>query len=216
MIVAAALAVIAGTVLGVVLYQNSKGPTGNYTLSGSAKGKGLNFFVPAQLQVEQDSSNNVKFFGEYYPGSQNTKTTLAVATATLANSANTASQISNALKSPASSSFFQFSSLQGTLMRNLAASGPLELNLSDVAANQMTIQSIKPFKNKHIKSNAWRLNFTTTRPSPKDQQITVDGTLIYAIGKKAYYRLLVSSVHDNWQANQATWNKITDSLSIDR
>jgi hypothetical protein len=212
-IISGAVAVVA-IIIGLIIYQQSKGPAANFFLSGGSKGKGVSVFVPSQLTAVQDPSNNLKFFEEDYPGTKNTKTTLALTSSTVADAANTASQIKQTLKTPQSVSYLRLNSILGTFIQNTSASGPKAINPSD-PANKFLLSAPATFTSKHIKDNAWKFTYSYSHPgATKGQTIKVNGYLIYIIGKKAAYRLLVSSENSNWQASQATWNKISDSLTI--
>jgi hypothetical protein len=77
-----------------------------------------------------------------------------------------------------------------------------------------------PLKTANITNNAWELDFTG-KASKKNQDYkagepVVQGNLIVAFGDRAYYYVIIQSIEYNWERNQATWQKMLDSLKIDQ
>ncbi len=77
---------------------------------------------------------------------------------------------------------------------------------------------ISSFKNTHVKNNAWRMNLLFSRSSSASSSLPIqkEGLILWLAGKTTWYYVLLSATTPNWQANQTTWNKILDSVQIDR
>jgi hypothetical protein len=185
-------------------------------LSGNAKGNGEAFFAPTTISTDSRSTNSIKYMIEKYPGTKNTETTIAATSSSIADTADTLPQLKKTINSHTGAEYVKLISTQGTFIKILSASGPAGIDTSDANNGELTLHQAVVFSNKYIKSNAWRFDYTIARKTPTGKTTKIDGVLIYAIGKKASYRFLVSSADDNWNANQSTWRKIINSLQIDR
>jgi len=67
----------------------------------------------------------------------------------------------------------------------------------------------QPFNNGQLSANAWSMNFTAT-----NSKHTYKGKAIFFFGKHTYSYFVLSSLDQDWQPNQAIWQKITDSLRL--
>jgi hypothetical protein len=83
----------------------------------------------------------------------------------------------------------------------------------DKNKSKLTIGNAKPFTNSQIKSHAWQFDITASEPNNKNK---ISGKAIYAIGSKAYYYFMLTSESSDWQANQDMWQKVLDSIQINK
>lgn len=98
---------------------------------------------------------------------------------------------------------------------------PLNQFLSDQISSRFSFSfgSAKVFSNSSIKSNAWQFDFTgldSGNHKDKAQIYNLQGKLVYAIGKNAYYYFVLATVPYNWQSNHALWQQVLDSIKIDQ
>jgi hypothetical protein len=171
----------------------------------------------SNLQKYPDKSNFVEIYEEHYQGSKDTtKTSVVPSVQPISDGNAKADSFSNALTSKSSTDYQKFSSSMTNVILRLSATGPQALNLSNPANNKLTINKPVNFTNHYINKNAWRFDYTLTRPSPAGQSVKVDGVFIYAFGQKSLSTLLISSVEDNWKAKTADWKKVIDSLQLDQ
>jgi len=211
----AILLVLLLAVIGIVFKHNS--PATTASLKGTDTGEGAGIFVPSELKVNADKSTNIKFFSQADAANQKaTKTTVVLTSSPLAyTGASSISKFKHMLSNKNSSEYKKFAAMVTGFILNNSATGPSELNLSGAGRNNLTLEQPLVFANSNISSGAWEIDYSLNRPNGT-KTAKVDGKFIYVIGDTAYYRLLVSSIDDNWQANQKTWHKITDSLQINR
>lgn len=67
----------------------------------------------------------------------------------------------------------------------------------------------------NIKANAWQFDFSAKTIA--DKSITpLKGKAVLVAGKQTFYYILLSNVENNWQANQAVWQQVLDSIKIDQ
>jgi len=210
--VVAALLIVA-----FVVASMRRSPATTASLSGTDTGQGAAVFVPSELKLNDDKSTNIKFFSQADGTTQNaTKTTLVLTSSPLNyTGAGSISKFKYMLNHKNNSEYKKFSAMVTGFILNNSATGPSALNLSGAGRNSLTLGQPLVFFNNNIGPGAWEMNYTLNRPNGT-KTAKVDGKFIYVIGDTAYYRLLVSSVDDNWQANPKTWDKITDSLQINR
>lgn len=76
-----------------------------------------------------------------------------------------------------------------------------------------SLGSPKSFTNSSIKANAWQYDFSSASDT---QGHNVNGTFVFTVGKSNFYYFSLASLDYNWQANQANWQQILDSLKIDQ
>ena len=76
-----------------------------------------------------------------------------------------------------------------------------------------SLGSPKSFTNSSITTNAWQYDFSSASDSKGHN---VNGTFVFAVGKSNFYYFSLASLDYNWQANQANWQQILDSLKIDQ
>lgn len=77
-----------------------------------------------------------------------------------------------------------------------------------------------PVKTTNISKNAWKFDFTAKASAKTANtqvgQPIIKGSFLIVFGERAYYYVVIQTVEYNWQSNQATWQKIIDSLKIDQ
>lgn len=83
----------------------------------------------------------------------------------------------------------------------------------DKNKSKLTVGNAKPFTNFQIKSHAWQFDITASEPNDKNK---ISGKAVYAIGPKAYYYFMLTSVSSDWQSNQDMWQKVLDSIQINK
>lgn len=73
------------------------------------------------------------------------------------------------------------------------------------------------FTNQHIKTSAWLFNFTA-KSYKQGSVITGDfaGQALYVISDQNYYYFMELAETNNWQVNQAVWQKVLDSIDINQ
>ncbi len=206
-------------VVAIVLVLRPKSPATNSSLAGTDAGQGIAVNIPSDIKQVSDTSNskNISVYSQTSPtNNKATKTTVVMTSSPLAYvGASSEKKFRYMLNNKNSSDYKKFSAMVTNFVLNNAATGPSELNLAGGGNNSLSLDQPVAFANNNISTQAWEIDFKLTRPN-LNQKATVDGKFIYVIGDTAYYRLLVSSVDDNWQASQKTWDKITDSLQINR
>jgi hypothetical protein len=77
-----------------------------------------------------------------------------------------------------------------------------------------SFNGFQPFSNPGIAANAWQSGFSAT--SNKSGLPKISGEFITAFGKQVEYYFMAENVQADWSANQALWQKVTDSLKIDQ
>jgi len=77
-----------------------------------------------------------------------------------------------------------------------------------------SFSGFQSFSNPGVVANAWQSGFTAS--SNKNGLPKISGEFITAFGKQAQYYFMVDNVQADWSANQAQWQKVTDSLKIDQ
>jgi hypothetical protein len=201
----------------LVLILRPKSPSTNISLSGSDAGQGVALYIPPDIKLVSDSSKNIKVYSQTSPtNSKANRTTVVVTSSPLAYvGASSEKKFRYMLGHKSSSDYKKFSAMVANFILNNAATGPSALNLAGAGNNSLSLDQPVAFANYNVSSAAWEFDFKLSRPN-LNQKATVDGKFIYIIGDTAYYRLLVSSVDDSWQANQKTWDKIIGSLQINR
>lgn len=79
------------------------------------------------------------------------------------------------------------------------------------------ISSPAPFKNGNIRNNAWQFEVSTqNKPTEKDKVTPVKGTLVLAIGEKAFYYFGFYAVDYNWPSTEDGWVEILESIKINQ
>lgn len=88
---------------------------------------------------------------------------------------------------------------------------------STSAKFDVKIGSPAPFKNDNIRDNAWQFEITTQNKATEKDKITpVKGTLVLALGEKAFYYFGFYTVDYNWPATEDAWVEILESLKINQ
>lgn len=77
---------------------------------------------------------------------------------------------------------------------------------------------VKNLKTANIKSNAWIMDFSASPKTAQDktQLPNLHGQIIFSIGKRAFYHLMVYAEDHNWTNNQKAWIQVLDSIKIDQ
>lgn len=211
--------ILAAVILAValVLILRPKSPSTNISLSGSDAGQGVALYIPPDIKLVSDSSKNIKVYSQTSPtNNKANKTTVVVTSSPIAYvGASSEKKFRYMLGHKNSGDYKKFSAMVTNFILNNAATGPSALNLAGAGNNSLSLDQPVAFANYNVSSAAWEFDFKLSRPN-LNQKATVGGKFIYIIGDTAYYRLLVSSVDDSWQANQKTWDRITGSLQINR
>lgn len=112
---------------------------------------------------------------------------------------------------------------QGSPAAYQAILSPLSVFVLSAKGSQiynLDLGAAKAFTNSSIKSNAWVFDFKVTPKNAKASNTanrsTYNGKVVYAIGKQTVYYFSITDIDYNWQGNQATWQKVLDSLKIDQ
>jgi general stress protein CsbA len=83
---------------------------------------------------------------------------------------------------------------------------------------RLSLGKATPFSSSNISKNAWSFDFTSIYQNKRDKNSLADlkGKVVFVLGKKSFYYVLIDSVTDNWNSNQEIWNKVVDSIKIDQ
>lgn len=184
------------------VYQNLE----EYQLKGENSGNGISFIKPSELKplaADQETANLVRLVHQ-------------------ATQKSSGGSIITASISPATTPPSQeYLTALGTTLTNPESSGhteaikPTKAFIEGEYTNYVVeLGEFTAFTNSTIKENAWRADFTGTDDAHKSSGIPVKGTVLFMAGQNTYYYFLVGSIEDNWQSNQAVWEKVLDSLKI--
>lgn len=72
------------------------------------------------------------------------------------------------------------------------------------------------FTSGNINKDAWVRDFSASATDPNAKLPDMQGHMITVFGKSAIYYLVVYTTKFDWQANQATWSQVINSLKIDQ
>ena len=226
-IVTAAVIVLIVLVLGLIawaLAQNSKNSSkftysslNSYTLPGFYKKAGMSFEKPVQVLAanelpdskdymvlvhDKTLTTNNKIITISYMGAYSAYNTMG----TQRDQA-TITAINNALTVSTSPGYQEY-----------------RTSLSQFASRvintryKLTLGATHAITTPNIKSAAWATDFTGVDNSPisKYTPTKVQGEEILAVGKNAYYYLVIGSVGNNWNNNQSVWQQVVNSIKIDQ
>ncbi len=70
----------------------------------------------------------------------------------------------------------------------------------------------KPFTSQNIKANVWQFDLQIDIKENKK----LSGKAVFAASKRSYYYFMALAPDYNWQANQAIWQQVINSLKIDQ
>ncbi|MGH7157120.1 MAG: hypothetical protein ACREGG_03365 [Candidatus Saccharimonadales bacterium] len=80
---------------------------------------------------------------------------------------------------------------------------------------KINLGSPQNFTNSHIKNGAWEFTVTANKTtSPQTVYQKWQGKLLYVWTSTHSYYVLLDSIQQNWQTNQATWQQMIDSLQV--
>lgn len=81
---------------------------------------------------------------------------------------------------------------------------------------KISLGSPRTINNGNLSKNAWSFDFTAQNTNQSVKRFTIQGKLVFAIGKSTFYYLMISTLAYNWQPSQATWDKLVDTIEIDQ
>ncbi|HZP55864.1 MAG TPA: hypothetical protein VFB03_03810 [Candidatus Saccharimonadales bacterium] len=82
---------------------------------------------------------------------------------------------------------------------------------------KVNVGDVSLLKTASISSDAWQFDFTATLSKTYHNISVVKGKLIYIIGKNNTFNdFLIDAVGYNWDANQATWQAVVDSIKVNQ
>ena len=219
--IAVVLVVIAAAIGLYVFYQDRYGDdktasSVNFSqdsVSGSGKGRSIAFKKPDNLVPSGDENTaKLKGFIKLAPSPKDSNSLVDVSRMLVSAKDLPAdlvvesyiAQVEEAVKNPNSKDY----KAGLTSVQNFAKSGFPEPTIS------IKVGQAVAFSNSNVKSNAWQFDIAAQDSSGLTP--THNGKVIWIVGQKTYYQILLSATASDWKNNSRTWNQVIDSIKIDQ
>ena len=216
--------IIFGAIVGLIIYQiwSGRAPTSSanppvqqwtktvkYTACDQGKHQAISFQKPVAFTVRGTLTNEADLSYGYYGGPGGTTIGLLIA-GCLNNQSTSSSYLAGASQSILNPGAPD----RGTYLRPV-----YQFVIDHTTANyDLSFQVASPFSNQYIKTNAWEMELALNRTNsaPNNFPAEKQGKIIWLAGKNTWYYVYLAAVQNSWQANGLTWDKILNSIQIDK